>query len=148
VGVQEVSWYEGATEAADTFFYGMGMLIIYFVHKAIISTVERVKFVIDRLSYIILRVLWCDSILLNVITPTKNKCYDTKDSFYGKIKPKYHMQILLGVFSAKVGREDIFKPTIGNESLHETSNDNAIGVALCRIRISNCQEYSVPTSQN
>jgi hypothetical protein len=31
--------------------------------------------------------------------------------------PKYHMRILLGDFNAKVGREDIFKPTIGNESL-------------------------------
>jgi hypothetical protein len=28
--------------------------------------------------------------------------------------PKYHMKILLGDFNAKVGREDIFKPTIGN----------------------------------
>jgi endonuclease/exonuclease/phosphatase family metal-dependent hydrolase len=46
-----------------------------------------------------------------------------KDSFYEKY-PKYHMNILLGNFSAKVGREDIFKSTIGNESLHEISNDN------------------------
>jgi hypothetical protein len=29
------------------------------------------------------------------------------------------MKILLGDFSAKVGREDILKPTIGNESLHK-----------------------------
>jgi hypothetical protein len=36
------------------------------------------------------------------------------------------MKILLGVFNAKVGREDIFKPTIGNESLHEISNDNGV----------------------
>jgi hypothetical protein len=36
------------------------------------------------------------------------------------------MKILLGDFSAKVGREDIFKPTIGNESLHEISNDNRV----------------------
>jgi hypothetical protein len=27
------------------------------------------------------------------------------------------MKILLGDFNAKVGREDIFKPTIGNEGL-------------------------------
>jgi hypothetical protein len=31
--------------------------------------------------------------------------------------PKYHMKILLRDFSAKVGREVIFKPTIGNESI-------------------------------
>jgi hypothetical protein len=36
------------------------------------------------------------------------------------------MKILLGDFSAKVGREDIFKPTIGNESLHEISNYNGV----------------------
>jgi hypothetical protein len=36
------------------------------------------------------------------------------------------MKILLGDFNAKVGREDIFKPTIWNESLHEISNDNEL----------------------
>jgi hypothetical protein len=36
------------------------------------------------------------------------------------------MKILLGDFNAKVGREYIFEPTIGNESLHEISNDNRI----------------------
>jgi hypothetical protein len=36
------------------------------------------------------------------------------------------MKILLGDFNAKVGRENIFKPTIGNESLHEISNDNGV----------------------
>jgi len=29
--------------------------------------------------------------------------------------PKHHKKILLGDFNAKVGRENIFKPTIGNE---------------------------------
>jgi hypothetical protein len=38
------------------------------------------------------------------------------------------MKILLGDFSAKVGREDIFKPKTGDESLHEISNDNGIRV--------------------
>jgi hypothetical protein len=35
------------------------------------------------------------------------------------------MKILLG-FNAKVGRENNFKPTIWNESLHEISNDNGV----------------------
>jgi hypothetical protein len=34
----------------------------------------------------------------------------------------------LGDFNAKVGREDIFKSPIGNESLHATSNDNGVKV--------------------
>jgi len=36
------------------------------------------------------------------------------------------MKILLGNFNAKVGRENIFKPTICNESLHQDSNDNSV----------------------
>ena len=38
--------------------------------------------------------------------------------------PKYHMKILLGEFNAKVERENIFKLTSGNVSLHQDSNDN------------------------
>jgi len=36
------------------------------------------------------------------------------------------MKILLDDFSAKVGREDIFKPKIGNESLHRNNIDNGV----------------------
>jgi hypothetical protein len=38
------------------------------------------------------------------------------------------MKILLGNLNAKVGREDIFKPVIGNESLHEASKDNGVRI--------------------
>jgi hypothetical protein len=38
------------------------------------------------------------------------------------------MKMLLGDFNAKAGREDNFKHTIGNESLHEVSNDNGVRV--------------------
>ena len=40
--------------------------------------------------------------------------------------PKYRMKMLLGDFNAKVGRENIFKPTIGQESLYQDSNDNGV----------------------
>lgn len=38
------------------------------------------------------------------------------------------MTILLGDFNNKIRREDIFKPTISNDSLHEISNGNAVRV--------------------
>jgi hypothetical protein len=38
------------------------------------------------------------------------------------------MKILLEDFNAKVGREKIFKPTIGNKSLHQDSNDNGVRI--------------------
>jgi hypothetical protein len=46
-----------------------------------------------------------------------------KDRFYEELErvfdkfPTYHMIILVGDFNAKVGREYIFKPRIGNENL-------------------------------
>jgi hypothetical protein len=64
--------------------------------------------------------------------PTDDKIDDMKDSFYQELErvfnifPKYHREILLRDSNAKVGREDIFKPTIGNESLHKISNDNGV----------------------
>jgi hypothetical protein len=39
------------------------------------------------------------------------------------------MKILFGDLNAKVGKEDIFKLTTGNEGLHEISNDNEVRVA-------------------
>ena len=38
------------------------------------------------------------------------------------------MKILLGDFNAKVGTENIFKPTTGIESLHQNSNDNGVRI--------------------
>jgi hypothetical protein len=62
------------------------------------------------MSYIILRGRWCHIIVLNVHAPTEDKTDDVKDS------------------NAKVGRKNIFKPTIRNENLYEISNDNGLRV--------------------
>jgi hypothetical protein len=70
--------------------------------------------------------------VLNVHAPTDDKIYDIKDTFYEEVEqafnkfPRYQVKILLVDFNAKVGRKDNFKPTIGNESLHEISNDDGI----------------------
>jgi hypothetical protein len=72
--------------------------------------------------YITLRGRWCDIIVLNVHAPKEDKI-DEVERMFGKV-PKCHMKMLFGDFNVKVGREDIFKPTIGDESLHEISNDN------------------------
>jgi len=91
-----------------------------------------VEFVSDRMSYAVLRGCWCNIIVLNVHAPSEEKSDDSKDSFYEELEqvfdnfPRYHMQILLGDFNAKVGRDNIFKLTIGNGSLHQDSNDNGV----------------------
>jgi hypothetical protein len=96
--------------------------------------VKKVESVSDRMSYTVLRGRWCNIIVLNAHAPTEEKNDDSKDSFYEELEqvfdhfPKYHMKILLADLNAKLGREDIFKPTIGNESLQEDSNDNGVRV--------------------
>ena len=105
-----------------------------FVHQSIASAVKRVEFVSDRMSYIVLRGRWCNIIVLNVHGPSEEKSDSSKDSFYEELQqvfdhfPKYHVKIILGDFNAKVGRENIFKPTIGNESVHHDSNDNGVRI--------------------
>jgi hypothetical protein len=57
-----------------------------------------------------------------------------KDSFYEELGhvpnqfPRYSMKILFGDFNVKVGKEDIFKSTVGNETSHETSKHNCVRV--------------------
>jgi hypothetical protein len=86
------------------------------------------------MSYIILRGHWCNIIVLNMHAPCEDEGDDVKDSFYEELGrvfdqfPRYNMKILLGDFNVKVGRENIFKPTIGNDSLHEIINDSGVRI--------------------
>jgi hypothetical protein len=77
------------------------------------------------MSYVILRGRWCNIIVLNVHAPCEDKGDDVKDSFCeerGRVFDlflRYGMKILSGDFNAGVGRENIFKRTIGKDSLHK-----------------------------
>jgi methionyl-tRNA synthetase len=105
------------------------------------------------MSYIILRGHRCHH-CSERSCPTEDKADDVKDNFYKELEhvfdkvPKYHMKILLLDINDKLDREDILKPTIVNESLHEISNDN--GVRLVNFATSKkpqSHKYDVPTSQ-
>jgi hypothetical protein len=87
-----------------------------------------------------------------VHAPNGEKSDDSKDNFYDVFNhfPKYRMKILLDL-NAKLGREDIFKPTIGKESLQQTRNDNGIRIvnfatskALCSVT-ENIHKYMWPS---
>jgi hypothetical protein len=58
------------------------------------------------------------------------------------------MEILLGIFSAKAGKENIVKLTTVNEILHEISHDNAIRVVKFATSKELSQTYKVPKSQH
>jgi hypothetical protein len=105
VAVKEYRWGRSGTEPADQYTFvcrkgdenhelGTG----FSVHRRIISAINAVKFVSDRMSHIILRGRWCH-IVLNVHAPTEDKTDDVKDSFYEELErvfdkfPKYYKNI-------------------------------------------------------
>ena len=106
----------------------------FFVQHRIVSPFKRGEFVSDRMSYVVLIGHGYIIIVFIVHALSEEKSDDSKDSFCEELEqvfdrfPKYLMKILLGEFNAKVEREDIFKPTIGNESLHQHSNDNGVRI--------------------
>jgi len=103
------------------------------VHHRIVSALKWAEFVSDRMPY---RVLKCrySVIALNVRALSEKKNYDWKGSFHEELEQvfyhflQYHMKILLEDFNAKMGRENIFKPTIGDKSLHQDINGNGVSI--------------------
>jgi hypothetical protein len=78
--VQEVSWKKGCivTVGDYNFFCGKGNENLqlrsgFFVHHRIVLAVERVGFISDRLSYIVLRGFWCNIVVLTVHAPSEEK---------------------------------------------------------------------------
>jgi hypothetical protein len=68
---------------------------------------------------------------VHAISEEKND--DLKTVFYEELEqvfdhfPQYHMKVLLEDFNEKkMGRENVFKSTIGNENVHHVSNDNGV----------------------
>ena len=96
----------GQRGQCNIFFYGKGnknhqLGTRFFVHRTIVSAVNSVEFVSDRVSCVVLRGCWCNIIVLNVHAPREEKSGDSEDSFYEELNG---------------GEDGIFKSTIGNES--------------------------------
>jgi hypothetical protein len=88
VGVQEVRWDKGGTTGAGdyTFFYGKGnenhqLGTEFFVRHGIVPAVKKVEYVSDWMSYTVLKVRWCNIMILNAHAPTEEKNDDSKESF-------------------------------------------------------------------
>jgi len=70
---------------AYIFFYGKGnenhKLGTGFLYTKV-SGVKRVQYVGDRMSYIVLKGQWCNTIDFNVHAPSEEKSGHSKDGFY------------------------------------------------------------------
>ena len=70
---------------------------------------------------------------------TNEKLEEIKEEFYNLLEqsinqiPNLGIKVILGDFNAKVGKEDIHKPTIGNESLHNKTNNKGVKMIVCSV---------------
>jgi len=77
-----------------------------------------------------LKAKWFSCTLINVHAPTNDKTKQIKEEFYNLLEQnvieRLDIKIILGDFNAKVGTESIYKPTIGNGSSHNETNNKGI----------------------
>jgi len=79
-----------------------------------------------------LKAKWFSCTLVNVHAPTNEKTEEVKEELYNLLEQNINqiansdIKIIFGDFNAKVGKEDIYKPTVGTESLHKVTNNTGI----------------------
>jgi len=96
----------------------------FYVGGEFLKYVKDFKITNERICYLRLKAKWFFCTLINVHAPTNEKTEEVKEEFYNLLEQTINqiansdIKIILGDFNAKIGEEDIYKCTIGNECLH------------------------------
>ncbi|XP_023313011.1 craniofacial development protein 2-like [Anoplophora glabripennis] len=124
--VMEIGGYIFINSGGKDRLLGTGFL----VRKELKELVVQYKLVSNRICLLRLRGKYQKITFLNIHAPHEEADLGSKEEFYNELDrlyeeiPKYDMKILLGDANAKIGREEMYKPTIGDHSKHEVTNEN------------------------
>ncbi|KDR15323.1 Craniofacial development protein 2, partial [Zootermopsis nevadensis] len=114
-----------------TGLYGTGFIVKRIMRKSILEF-EAVN---ERICKLRVRGKFRSISIISAYAPTEDKAEEGKEEFYDLLEQtswkiqKYDIRRERRRRNAKIERQDIFKQTIGNESLHALSNDNGVRAA-------------------
>lgn len=136
--LQEVRWKGiGIMDFRDYTLFNSGNVnktfgTAFMVKKSMKHAVMNFEPVDERMCVMRIRGKFFNTTLICVHAPTEESEEEVKDQFYEKLEevfdrqPRHDIKMIVGDMNAKVGREEIYRPTIGQHSIHETSNNNGV----------------------
>ncbi|XP_008179988.1 craniofacial development protein 2-like [Acyrthosiphon pisum] len=138
VSLQEIRWKDaGTTKISQTTIFngecekGHRLGTGFAVHESIIHLVKEFRDINPRIATLTLKTDNFYMVIINVHAPTDDMEEEEKEMFYAALEDTFNQSIedirlVLGDFNAKIGREEVYRSTIGSHIPHTNTNDNGI----------------------
>jgi len=113
----------------------------FYVSGEFLKYVKYFKIINERICCLRSKAKWFSYTLINIHAPANKNKKERKEEFCNLLEQNinqiasWDIKIMLGDFNAKVGKESTYKPTIGNESLRNKTNNS--GIKMIQFAISN-----------